>query len=309
MIRMALVRGSLSLLAVGALAGGGWATGCIEVERAAGPVSPLDAQGDGSVASDAAGQDVAAPDPTGDPMSGGAKGRVVRLDTGQPVVGIKVLACSAEACLQAKTLDDGTYTVGKLAAGPHKMQALGSLPDPVTGLMTPKYVTLVWNQEIELGFYDTAPRDILVPLLPETPEGTWDPAVGGSITLADGALRLTAEAGTFDFPVGTFIYDMWAVSVQAADLPPFDIEPWVGHEAGTLAFYVNPYHVEATEPVQAELLGTGAAVGAVYDLYYPDGVVGLLQHAGTATVNAAGIVASDPDSTLLEISTLVAVPR
>ena len=121
--------------------------------------------------------------PDGAPVSCIA-GRLVDRD-GAPVVGVKVSACTLTTCIIGQSVADGRYTVTKLPVEPHKVEILGEVKG---------YATFVFHQPTRAGVLSTAPWDIVLPL--KTDDATpWLPAEGGTASLLDGAIAVTAAPG------------------------------------------------------------------------------------------------------------------
>ncbi len=226
-------------------------------------------------------------------------GRLVDVD-GQPLEGLKVSACTSSSCIAGQTGPDGVYKIGGLPVEPHKLEILARIRG---------YATMIFAQPVAAGVYAEAPRDIVVPAL-EAAAAAWPPDAGGAVSVAGGMLELSAAAGTLKYPLGTVNKEVYGVEIAASDLPPFDIEPWVGKEAGTRAFILNPFPMRATASVGMRVLGAdGVAAGTPYTVYTAGHLDAHLEQAGVATSDGAGSIVLEPGANLTTLTTIIVVPN
>ncbi len=239
----------------------------------------------------ATGPDTAAP-------TASAAGTIVDVD-GQPLPGAKVLACTPLTCFTTEAGQDGTFVAEGLPVMAHKMQVVGES----LGLATALYY-----QEVVAGQVVTAPRPIVLSPL-DADAQPWTTADGGTVTLAGGRLRLGAAAGVVKYPLGHFDQQVRGAQVAAEDLPPLDVEPWIGKEAGTLAFTVSPEPVVAKAGAfEVQVLDVSATeVGATYRVYGVASETAELEELGRAEVGADGTL-SLTQGEITWLTTLIFVP-
>lgn len=224
-------------------------------------------------------------------------GRLVD-ETGAPVANLAIGACTLDVCIRSNTNADGRYTIGRLTVNSQKMLVFG---------VAKGYAQMIYYQDVTPGVLATAPHDVVLHKL-AAPDVDWLAATGGTVTLANGNLELTAAADTLLYPIGAE-EKVAALEIDVADLPPFDIEPWAGHEEHTRAFIVNPYPLHASAPVTVRVLGaTGTAAGDKFRVYAAHSVKGMLEDKGVATADGNGAIALT-DGTLTDLTTIVVVPE
>ncbi len=288
------LRGALGLLLLTALAP-------LAACEAEGTPNPGDGSGD--VSADAASGDAALGDAIQDaasdatPRTGHVLGRVVGPD-GAGLAAIKVLACTESTCVRGETDGDGRYDIDGLLLLPQKMQVFGS----------PKgYLDFYYFQDVTAQNPNTAPRDVVTFPLPETTP--WPKAQGGAVTVAGGALTLEADAGSFRYPLGA-AEEVGAVEVAASDLPPLDVEPWMGHTAGTRAFVIHPLGVEALDGAafRVATVGAGLPAGAAYTAYTVDSKHGTLVELGALAVGSDGELVIPRAMGLTKLGQILFVP-
>lgn len=237
-------------------------------------------------------------DAAGEPVAC-VTGRLVDV-TGAPVEGLKVSACTLHTCIIGDSRADGTYRIGGIPTEPHKVEILGQLRG---------YATMIFYQETIPGVFTTPPADIVMVPLADPPTA-WPTDVGGTVVLADGALELTAAPDTLRYPLGTVDKEVIAVEVDADHLAPYDLTPWIGREAGTRAFYVNPFPIHASEPVGLVVHGAeGVAAGARYAVYQADHLEALLEHVGDAVADGEGRIVLEEGANLTMLTTIILVPE
>lgn len=238
------------------------------------------------------------------PATGGGRGEKVAClagaivdGDGAPIAGIKVSACTSQTCIISPTGADGRYAIQGLPVEPHRMEALG----------VPKgYMTLEWFQDTTAGFMSEAPHPIVA--VPLTHAAVALPEAGGTATIADGALELTVGAGVLVYPIGAE-EEVEAAAVALEDLPPYDVAPWVGKEAGARAFVVNPFALGVEGELGLKVKGAGATAGARFHLYTADHLTGRLDEGGTLVADAAGDLVLQAGATVDELTTVVIVPE
>lgn len=221
-------------------------------------------------------------------------------EDGTPIAGLKVSACTLATCIIGETGEDGRYRIGKLPVGPHKMEILGQIQG---------YATMIYYQPVTAGVLVEAEREIVMVRLTETPS-PWTPADGGAVSLAGEMLDLEVAPGALRYPLGTVDKAAVAVEMDPLDLPPFDIAPWEGKEAGTRVFIVNPFPMQSSSAVAMTVHGaTGVAPDTGYDVYTANHLEGVLEHVGTATADGLGDIVLDGDAELLTLTTIIVVPQ
>ncbi len=226
-------------------------------------------------------------------------GRVVSLD-GEPIAGVKVLACTPTTCITNTTVSDGTYLSTVAGDEPRKMEVLGGQLG---------FATMVWYQDVVVGETAWLPRDVHLPVFVDDPQ-PWLVDEGGEIVVAEGQLELQAQPGALVYPLGTFVEQIRAVELDPALLPPHDVEPWAGTEAKSLAFVFDPFDLHATTPVSfVAHPGADLDEGAIFSVWTADGLHGTMHEVGTATVDAAGAIVADPETGISAFTTLVFVPE
>lgn len=221
-------------------------------------------------------------------------------ESGEPVVGVRVAACTMTTCIMSNSGADGSFVIQRLPVEPQRVDILG---------VAKGYMALVYYQDIVPGEVARASRPLVVPTL-KNETVAWG-ADGGEVAVADGKLVMTAKAGALSYPVGTPESEMLveAVAVPIADLVPYDIEPWKGKVSKSMAFVVNPFPLTATESIGLTVKGVGAASNARYTLYTADHLTAELTEAGVLEANAAGDLVLQPGATFTQLTTLVIVPN
>jgi hypothetical protein len=232
------------------------------------------------------------------PVTGSVQGRLVSTSDA-PIAGAYVLVCNAAECVSGETNADGKYDVVDLDLGPYKVQAL------VSG---GGFVDMDYHQEVVSAEPTVAEKDIVAVDAVEDPIA-WPKDTAGDVVVAAGALRLTALPDDLKYPLG-LEQVVHAAPVDAQILPPYDETPWVGKEAQTLAFHINPVGLKTKETAFTfAVLGAGAAEGTQYDVWAVDSDWGKVHPVGTATANANDEIVSDAGGTLMELTTLILAPK
>ena len=248
-----------------------------------------------------------APDaPPGDKLSGvevpageaATAGRLVDGE-GAPIEGLRVLCCSSETCLIDTTDADGVYLhIGIDPTHRYKIQ--------VTDAGT-NYSDLLYYQPYAVDALSIMDTDVIVPPL-SAAQVDWPADTGGEVSLAGGELKLTAEAGALDYPLGK-PKTIQAERVPVDHLPPYDPAPW-GDTPGALAYVFTPATVEITTPAALEItLAEPLTEGTVYAMWTADSHTGDMVAAGTATVDADGALVATDSSEIAYFSTLVLFPN
>jgi hypothetical protein len=223
-------------------------------------------------------------------------GRLVD-EAGAPVPNLPIGACTLDVCIRSNTNADGRYVIGRLTVNAQKMLVFG---------VAKGFAQMIYYQDVTPGVLTSAPHDVVLHKL-AAPDSDWPVATGGTVLLASGQLELSAAADTLIYPIGAG-EKVSALEIDVADLPPFDISPWTGHEEQTRAFIVNPYPMHASTGVVARVLGaTGVAAGAQYRVYAAHSVHGTLEDAGLATADGNGAIVL-AEGSLTDLTTLVFVP-
>lgn len=220
---------------------------------------------------------------------------------GEPVVGVRVSACTLETCIIGNTAADGTYLVQRLPVEPHKVEILGAAKG---------YMTLAFFQDVKPGELARASHTVVLPRVTNAAVPL-TAAAGGTATVADGKLVLSAKAGILRYPIGTPEEEMLveAVAVPLDELVPYDIEPWDGKEDEAMAFLVNPFPLTASESVGLTVKGVGAPANALYRLYAANATTGELEEAGVLAADTSGDLVLQPGGSLTQLTTLVIVPN
>jgi hypothetical protein len=222
-------------------------------------------------------------------------------EAGKPLEGVMVQACTSEICDKVNTDAAGHFLV-LVDPSERSMKAVGNKFQRVS----PN-----WYQNAVSGQSNRVLKPVSMPAI-GTPAPL--PAVtGGTVTVAGGKLEITAPAGLTYTPGAT--EEVAGVALAIESLPPYDIEPWKGKEAASLAFVFYPFDwvktAEGTDYAFKVMDVAGAKAGDVYDVYMSDPYnYGKLEKVGTATVGADGkTLASDAGIKLHILSTWVGVPR
>lgn len=275
-----------------------WA-GCTEIDEADPDArSPQpDVMADGSDATDGASDAGAEPD---QPATGGLTGRAVDA-MGTGLGGLVVLCCSTSLCVTGETDEEGQYLLLDLEdPGPRKMKLIDTDHD--------RMPVLFW-QELVMDDVRPLSRDVVVPMA-NGELVAWPTEVGGAVTLSEGLITLTAEPESLRYPIGTAFEGIRVVQVPHDQLPPYDVEPWREAAGGTLAFFFDPAHVEATAPAHLRVAaGAGATPNMIYDLWSLAPDTATLYQAGTASADADGTLQSDEGAQLLDLTTILLIPR
>lgn len=235
-------------------------------------------------------------------------GRIVDSE-GEPVPSIRVAACSKFECPFAETDAGGYFLHLDIPAIPRRLEIFGQYD---------QYGSVAFRREFDPGELVNV-GDITLPLL-QGPAAPWDPREAGTIVMADGRIELTVAPDKADdtgkhpkvleYPFGTTDFDVQAGQVPGEKIPPFYNQPWAGKEADTLAFSIVPFDLFALKAVTARVLkGVTRPAGTVYDIYDVDPLTGLLLPAGTAKVDADGVLVSDKTSDLRDLTFFMFVPQ
>lgn len=220
---------------------------------------------------------------------------------GEPVAGVRISACTLETCIVGQTGADGTYTVQRLPVTPHKVEVLG---------VAKGYMTVAYYQDVLPGELARPERAVVLPRT--TNAGvSWTAAAGGTATVADGKLVLSARPNTLLYPIGTPEEEMLVEAVQVSldELVPYDSEPWKGKESKSLAFILNPFPLKASESVGLTVKGVGAAANSLFTVYAADATTGELVQSGILAADASGDLVLQPGASLKTLTTLVIVPN
>jgi len=238
-----------------------------------------------------------------EPAAGGRGGAVACVGgalvdpDGEPVIGVKVSACTLTTCIIGPTDEDGRYNIQGLPVEPHKIEILG----------VPKgFMTMVFFQDTLPGEMAVAPRT--VQLVPLTGAATPLPESGGSAVLAGGKLELMAGPDALVYPIGA-PEEIEVAAIDVADLPPFDIEPWRGKEEESFAFVVSPFALGVEGDIELVVKGAGAAPGTPYRIYTAHHITARLEEGGMLVADAEGDLVLQPGASLEDLTTVVIVPN
>lgn len=217
--------------------------------------------------------------------------------SGAPVVGVRVSACTLMTCIIGPTDERGQYRIQGLPVEPHKIEILG---------VPQGYMTMAFFQEVKAGEMALPDRDIVMVPLTGAPVAL--PESGGEAVLAGGVLELAAGDGALVYPIGV-PEELEVARVDPEDLPPYDVEPWVGKESKTFAFVVNPFAMAVEGEIELTIKGAGAAPGTPYRLYTADHITGRLEEGGSLVADDAGDLVLQPGATVEDLTTVVIVPN
>lgn len=235
-----------------------------------------------------------------DPPTGSVAGRLVHPD-GQPIEGMRMLACTPSICYWDETDSDGRFLVSDLTLEPLKMQ---------TGDPGGTHLDLIFYHLLETEAVSELPSELIVPLRDGEPAVAW-PDEGGTVTLASGQLELEVDPEAVSYPVGTKEKAVSAMRIEGANLPPFDWAPWEGREDETFAFVVNPVGVTVTPHARVRVLGTEPGPCTTFRLWTVKAKTGALSYAGlmtTETRDGETLLVSSPDAEIGEFTTLILSP-
>ena len=217
---------------------------------------------------------------------------------GAPLAGFRVSACTLETCIVGNTDEAGRYNIQRLPVEPHKMEVFGE---------NHGYATMIFYQEVTPRESVLPTRDVVMVPIEET-TAPWPPKEGGTVTIADGRLTLTAAPDVLDYPFGAD-KTVRAAMYPADKLPPYNITPWDGREADTLAFVVNPIGISTTASIDVVVHGVDASPGQLYRVFNADGIHAVLTEVGTASVTSEGDLVLEPGAKVQSLSMIIFVPR
>jgi hypothetical protein len=230
--------------------------------------------------------------------TGSIAGRVVNR-SGASVEGLKVLACSASLCMTADTDANGEYLFTDMSIAPRHVQ--------ITDL-TDTYMGLLYYQDVIANELNVLSRFVVLPGLTGAPTSL-PVATGGTVTLANGALELTAPADAIEYPFGYNDEVIQSEMLSGEEIPPFDVEPWMLFKADSLAFAFFPANTTSTKNVSFKVTqGITQPEGTKYFIWTADFSHGTLHEVGTATVNADGHLVTDPDAAVRDLTAIVLIP-
>ena len=170
--------------------------------------------------------------------TGSIAGRIVNR-AGESLEGLKILACSSSLCMTADTDANGEYLVTDMNIEPRHVQ--------VTDL-TDTYMGVLFYQDVIPNELNVLSRYVVLPNLSGAPSSL-PMATGGTVTLANGALELTAPANAIEYPFGYDGEVIQAERLEGDEIPPYDIEPWMSRKADSFAFAFYPQNTKASENV------------------------------------------------------------
>lgn len=218
-------------------------------------------------------------------------GRIVDVN-GEPMAGLELQCCTDDTCYIGLSDEEGAYRFAQLLTVPRKVRVISPFDAEIDGLF---YQDVVADQVSELA------RSVILQPLPLThQEWTQD-----TVLLGDGRLELSAPNNALQFPANR-PRPVGVREVSALDLPPFDQEPWQQPNSQAIAFVFDPFHLRSSEPVSFRVLGgVEAPVGAVFSIWSIDPNKATAHRVGSATVDAQGVLSSDPGHELKELTTLI----
>jgi hypothetical protein len=230
---------------------------------------------------------------------GAVAGRIVNGD-GEPIAALDVLCCSLSICLTGSTDEDGVYLITHIDADDsYKMQVSDR---------NNAYTTLVYHQAVASGELTVLDGDLVLPTM-VSPMVEWTSEAGGTVELAGGALTLTAGADELEYPLG--LEEMiQADRIAGPDFPPYSSSPWGESADSTFGFLLNPVHVHSSGVIGLEIRDEAVGeAGSVWRIFSVEPDSGVLEDAGTATVNAEGVLTSDEGGSLHHVTTIILVPE
>jgi hypothetical protein len=265
-------------------------------------VSACEADAPGPAADVAVGVDAASERAA---CEGGARGQVVGCaegalvdSEGAPVVGVRVAACTAATCITGTSDAAGRFAIQGLPVAPHKFEALA----------VPKgFLATVFFADVTGGRMVGPGRPVVLPRLPEPV--AFNPAAGGTVTLADGAVVLEAAPGALGFPIGTAEGGIAATFISGASLPDYDLHPWGGREAETFAVAFHPFPLKAEGSVVIALAPPDGVGDGPWDLHAVNGSSARITRVGPLEPGDDGLLRLEEPATLVDLTVLVAVPR
>jgi hypothetical protein len=238
------------------------------------------------------------------PDVGSVEGRVLGAD-GEPLANLTVTCCDAEACLTGATGADGGYRFDGLAPA-HRHLAV---------IADDAHVDILYAQEV--GQW-RPPVTVYLPARGEAPVA-WSASGGGTVTLASGALELTAEPGSVVYPTGTREEEVSAVQIEIDRLPPYTLLPegepaWFAPNTTAVAFMMHPTILTSSQPITLKISEAAAGLepseeGAEFDVYAVDPLTGLASLVGIALSDGAGTLNTSPDAQITNLTAIILVAR
>ena len=231
-------------------------------------------------------------------VRGSVAGKIVNA-SGNGLMGMRLLACTDSLCMSGETDANGEYLFENLAVEPLKMQ----LEDLEQGVLNDSFLSRRRGRSAKR--FVSARGDA---------EGARECCclVGGQrrdgircgwCVDADGRIR------RFGIPFWLQRRRSFGEYVGGADIPPYNVEPFLADVENAFAFMLQPVGTKSSQAVsftisdhvtQPEL--------TVYDVYEVTGKA-KLNAIGTATVNASGDLVSDAATNWTELTGLVLVPQ
>jgi hypothetical protein len=232
-------------------------------------------------------------------LLGVVEGRIIDA-AGDPLGERPITCCDENECLSGVTDIDGHYRFSGLPYPPRKMEVIS--PDGV--------MDVIFVQEV--GEF-REPVEVSAPSRTDSAQ-PWPVAVGGTVSLANGALRLTASPDTLTYDVG-IEQTVIAESVHLSALPPYSLgaggtPAWRTNNAFGAAFIINPVKIKATSSIHMgvveEIAGLDASeVGAQFDVYAVDPDTAIANKVGIALRDQSGVISSDAMTMLTDASVLI----
>ena len=236
--------------------------------------------------------------------TGSIKGRIVD-ETGNGLVGLKVLCCTSSLCVSGETESDGRYRFDDLEIYDESLSEARKMH--VTDL-SGAYMDIVFHQVVVAGEVRELQNDVAM-----TPDSgvpsIWGEDTGGAVALAEGKLELNASPESLIFPFGLNDSMIRAVSILAKNVPPQDVEAWVGHEDETISFLINPLDIRSKEALGLLVSdGVEREIGRRFEVWSLNSSKGVMEMAGTASVQSDFRILGDDDLNLTRVSMIILVP-
>ena len=236
--------------------------------------------------------------------TGSIKGRIVDAD-GHGLAGLKVLCCTSSLCVSGETESDGRYRFDDLEIYDESLSEARKMH--VTDL-SGAYMDIVFHQVVVAGEVRELQNDVAM-----TPDSgvpsIWDEDTGGTVVLAEGKLELNAPPESLIFPFGLNDSMIRAVSIMAKNVPPQDLEAWVGHEDETISFLINPLDIRSKEALGLIVFDdVEREAGSKFEVWSLNSSKGVMEKAGTASVQSDFRILGDDDLNLTRVSMIILVP-
>jgi len=231
------------------------------------------------------------------PALGEISGRVVDIN-GVGLGNIIVLCCSEALCVRGETDTEGDYLIENLEPGPRKMELFDTSRERMSVLF---WQEVIAHQRQELD------REVVLPTSSSEPTD-WNSADGGDVSLANGALILSAAPGSLLYPPGAE-ERVRAEQIDIALLPPYDTEPWHDINDTSIAYYLDPVYIEAESPVNFTISSNAGGIpGSEYTIWSLQPDTATLEPVGSASADLDGTITNHEDSQLHYLSMILLIP-